>query len=88
MSPLTISRQTDGEIYLAGQRVPAGRYRQIESGREVVLPAEDLLPGSLDGRVACYERVPFAQLVTHLTQPSFSRCSAGTKAPDCGHQAR
>ena len=58
MVPLTISRQTDGEIYLAGERVPAGKYRQIEGGREVRLAREDLLPGSLDGRVACYERVP------------------------------
>ena len=58
MSPLTLSRQTDGEIYLAGERVPAGKYRQIEGCREVRLAREDLLPGSLDGRVACYERVP------------------------------
>ncbi len=57
MVPLTISRQTDGEIYLAGERVPAGNYRQIEGDREVRLAREDFLPGSLDGRVACYERV-------------------------------
>lgn len=47
----------DGEIYLAGQRVPAGKYRQIGGCREVCLDAEDLLPASLDGRVACYERL-------------------------------
>ena len=60
MSPLTLSRHAEGEIYLAGQRVPAGHYRQIEGGRKVDLVEEDLLPASLDGRVACYERVSAA----------------------------
>ncbi len=46
-----------GEIYLAGEHVPAGRYRQIGLAREVVLESEDVLPASLDGRVACYERI-------------------------------
>ena len=58
MSPVTKFRQAHGEIYLAGQRVPAGKYRQIESSRHVHMAEEDLLPGSLDGRVACYEYVP------------------------------
>jgi len=55
MSGLLKYQVNDGEIYLAGQRVPAGRYRQIESTREVCLMEEDILPASLDGRVACYE---------------------------------
>jgi hypothetical protein len=42
------------ELYLAGERVPEGLYRQLESGREVRLDHEDFLPASLDGRVACY----------------------------------
>ena len=46
-----------GEIYLAGERVLPGIYRQIGVGREVVLEHEDRLPASLDGRVACYEVV-------------------------------
>lgn len=47
----------DTEIFLAGQRVPSGVYRHIESGREVRLDKEDILPASLDGRVACYQRI-------------------------------
>ena len=48
--------QNDG-LYLAGQRVNPGRYKQVGSGRSVVLEKEDVLPASLDGRVACYQRV-------------------------------
>lgn len=47
----------DGETYLAGVPVAAGIYREIETGRRVSLHGEDRLPASLDGRVACYERV-------------------------------
>lgn len=47
----------DIKFHLAGERVPAGRYRQIESSREILLEKEDVLPASLDGRVACYKRV-------------------------------
>lgn len=47
---------SQGELFLAGARVPAGTYRQIETNREIVFNTEDYLPGSLDGRVACYER--------------------------------
>jgi hypothetical protein len=46
------------ELFLAGERVPSGIYRQIGSGREVLLERDDdVLPASLDGRVACYMRV-------------------------------
>ena len=48
-----------GEFYLAGERAPAGLYRDTESGRQVTLTREDYLPGSLDGRVACYSRLRF-----------------------------
>ena len=54
------SRETDplkGELYLAGERVPPGIYRDIESRREICFDCEDFLPASLDGRVACYEFV-------------------------------
>jgi len=54
----TITCETgDGEVYLAGERVPPGVYRQIGTRREICLECEDMLPASLDGRVACYERV-------------------------------
>ncbi len=42
------------ELYLAGQRVPAGLYREIGTGREVRLEQEDVLPASLNGRIATY----------------------------------
>jgi hypothetical protein len=45
------------ELFLAGERVPSGTYRQVGSGREVRLDSDDFLPASLDGRVACYLRV-------------------------------
>jgi hypothetical protein len=45
------------ELFLAGERVPPGIYRQIDRGREIHLTSEDHLPASLDGQVACYVRV-------------------------------
>ncbi len=41
-------------LYLAGQLVRPGVYREVESRREIELNAEDFLPASLDGRVAAY----------------------------------
>lgn len=45
------------ELYLAGEKVLPGIYRQVGGGREIRLDKEDFLPASLDGRVACYMRV-------------------------------
>lgn len=45
------------ELYLAGEKVLPGIYRQVGGGREIRLEKEDFLPASLDGRVACYQRV-------------------------------
>ena len=45
------------ELFLAGERVPPGLYRQLDSKREIHLTSEDYLPASLDGHVACYVRV-------------------------------
>jgi hypothetical protein len=42
------------ELFLAGQRVPAGPYRQVGSARVVRLDREDFLPASFDWYVACY----------------------------------
>ncbi len=44
------------ELLLAGQRVLPGLYREVETGRLVLMEKEDRLPASLDGRVACYIR--------------------------------
>jgi hypothetical protein len=46
-----------GELFIAGECVPPGLYRQVGTEREVYFEQEDILPGSLDGRVACYERI-------------------------------
>ena len=45
------------ELFLAGERVPSGIYKQVGGSREVRLDHEDFLPASLDGRVACYMRI-------------------------------
>lgn len=47
----------DEEVYLAGEKVLPGRYKQMGGVREVLLEAEDILPASLDGQVAVYMRV-------------------------------
>lgn len=48
--------QNEDELFLAGERVPPGRYRRLDSSVEIVLESEDYLPASLDGHVACYLR--------------------------------
>ncbi len=48
------NEQFADEIFLAGERVPPGHYKQIGVDREIVLDRDGVLPGSLDGRVACY----------------------------------
>jgi hypothetical protein len=42
------------ELFVAGQLVAPGVYRQSGTRREVVLKEKDFLPASLDGKVACY----------------------------------
>jgi len=46
----------EDDLHLAGDRVTAGLYREIESGREVRIATEDYLPATNDGRVAAYAR--------------------------------
>ena len=58
MSPLANLLSCD-ELYIAGQHVTAGRYRNVETGREVCLEHQDFLPASLDGRVAVYVCVEY-----------------------------
>ena len=48
-----------GELYLAGERVPPGLYKEVRSGRRIHLAHDDFLPATLDGRVACYARLRF-----------------------------
>jgi hypothetical protein len=73
MSRLTLSEMMTADIYLAGERVPAGIYREVETEREVRLDQEDYLPASLDGRVASYVRVSYTW---GWTQPTPWRAKA------------
>ena len=57
-----------GDLYLAGERVPPGVYREISSRREVRLEREDYLPASLNGRVACYQRISFVHRDGHASE--------------------
>jgi hypothetical protein len=52
------------ELYLAGERVVPGLYKQVDSTRVVELDFEGFLPASLDGRVACFvrEQRPWGQM--------------------------
>ncbi len=65
-----IAEDNTEEVYLAGEKVLPGLYRQVGSMREVRLETEDCLPASLDGRVACYMRVnhTWAQRTRQHTQ--------------------
>lgn len=44
----------EDELYLAGERVTPGLYQDIASGHEIQFDTEDVLPASLNGRVAVY----------------------------------
>jgi hypothetical protein len=59
----------DGEeVFMAGQWVIAGTYRQVDSSRIVTLEMPGVLPPSFDGRRAEYCRVerPWVTLNTGL----------------------
>jgi hypothetical protein len=47
----------DGVLYLAGQRVPAGRYREIERGITVNLGIDCTLPDLQTGQPSRYRRL-------------------------------
>jgi hypothetical protein len=53
------------KIFLAGERVLPGIYRQIEGDREIRLDREDYLPASLDGQVAYYVRTDPVRYLDH-----------------------
>lgn len=40
--------------FVAGHAAPAGTYRLVETGREVRLDLEDVLPATCDGYAALY----------------------------------
>jgi hypothetical protein len=47
------------QVYTAGQIAPPGRYVRVDrpSAVEIILEEPGILPASLDGHVAVYERV-------------------------------
>ncbi len=66
------------EVFLAGQRVLPGRYRDLETGRVIELNQEETLPASLDGRVASYTRTPptWSQVAAPATFPEQEAANA------------
>jgi hypothetical protein len=73
----------DGDdLYVAGHTAPPGRYRRVEppDGRTVDLERGEVLPGSLDGHVALYVRVPAVPefLRREAAQPSERRHMVGS----------
>jgi len=54
------SLSDDDGLLVAGQRVPAGRYRRVDirDGEAITVGEGECLPASFDGHVAVYERVP------------------------------
>jgi hypothetical protein len=55
---LIIDGHGEDIIFVAGEKVPKGSYLNVESGQVVDLNEGDLLPASLDGRVAVYVATP------------------------------
>lgn len=51
------AEQISDAIRLAGEMAPPGKYMDVDTKRVLVLKEEDVLPATLDGRVACYIRV-------------------------------
>src|SRR5262245_60707291 len=60
------SDQFADELYLAGERVPRGTYKQLGSNRRFVMEQNGVLPASMDGRVACYVRLDHSWDPFHL----------------------
>jgi hypothetical protein len=46
------------DVYVAGQKVAPGAYRDIDSGRVVILEDPGILPAACDGHVAVYKLRP------------------------------
>jgi hypothetical protein len=61
---LCTNEEDSTEVYIAGQRVAPGTYRELGTLRSIFLDKEDTLPASLNGRVAAYIRQPmtFAEM--------------------------
>ena len=60
----------DRELYPAGQRVPAGRYKNIDGTNVLVLDQEDFLPADLDGHATSYTRIEIWSDIQPTLRPS------------------
>lgn len=56
MAPLKCDECAE-RLYFAGERVPPGLYKQVESSHQVSLETEEFLPADMDGHVTVYVRV-------------------------------
>lgn len=65
------TRDQEKQLFLAGERVQPGLYRNVVTEREYLIEREDALPATCDGQVACYA------LVHHVM-------AEGTRAPADG----
>ena len=54
---MTLEDEIGQEIYVAGESVPSGIYKHLDSPHILELDGEDTLPGRLDGRATYYVRL-------------------------------
>ncbi len=54
--PITCEECSE-ELYRAGERVPPGLYKQVDSSHQVRLETADVLPAGMDGHATVYVRV-------------------------------
>ena len=57
--------------FLAGRQAPAWVYREMQTGRDLRMEEEGVLPATCDGHVAVYIRLPltWAELRRQKTGP-------------------
>jgi len=67
-------------FYLAGERVPPGVYKQVDSGHQICLETEDFLPGGMDGHATAYVPVQNTWAQIHQGQ-SVSAHSGAVRSP-------
>ena len=70
--------------FLAGHAAPAGAYRDVQTGRDIQMDEEGILPATCDGHVAVYIRQPATWAMT--AQTSAAEPDSRARAdPSVGH---
>ena len=54
---MRLSNEIGEALYMAGERVPPGMYKHVDSPYTLKLDGEDTLPARLDGHITCYVRL-------------------------------